>query len=117
MSYLQHQGSSTAVEQLTLSTAGAVRRPLCFLVFDPVLFCYLRCVHVDHPARHGVSVESLLASTAEGDDAVNDGEDRVISARFDVLARHDLCAALSHDDFTRLHGRAVGTFNTQIFRI
>ena len=52
---------------------------------------------------------SVFAQTLELDHAVDQGEQRIIFADADVVARMEFCAALAHQNVSREHFLPVGT--------
>jgi hypothetical protein len=63
------------------------------------------------------TVESYLPFVAELHDARFKSEERVILADADIVSRHDLGAALAHDDRTGLCLFSVGDLYTEEFRL
>src|SRR6185312_6397826 len=62
-------------------------------------------------------LEPRLALVLELHDAVNEGEDRVVGAEADVVARVPACAALAHDDVPRAHALAAELLDAAVLRV
>ena len=62
-------------------------------------------------------VEVALSYRAERDKTVYEGEEGMVLAEADVLARQHLGTALAHDDIARLGELAGKQFNAQILSV
>ncbi len=61
------------------------------------------------------AVKVLLALVAEGDNTVYEGEDGVVLAEANVMARHHAGAALAHDNIARLGYLAGIELDAKVF--
>jgi hypothetical protein len=77
--------------------------PGCFPV--ALLGCYL--------CRHNRHVGSAIAFGRERNLAMTEGEERVVAAEADVLARMEFGAALTHEDLAATNGLAAKTFHAK----